>query len=250
MGAGAGGDPAGVSTMSKLGHVLEQIESYGELRDVCGTRYEKSRLLAPAIGRGLIRVEPRHGRHELTPAGRQRLDAMRAGTPRRSIAMRCGILGCAMGLVVTGLYLGGLRLPFGRTLPDTPTALPSPDTGWAAVPAGDDLKGLLPADRDARAVGRGQPSPAAASGPPAANGDSTGVAAVDHAGQGVPKGAKKVRRAHALVGRRERVGDSGASGFNAPVFGQPNPRRGRSRDSWLGSSTPYRDERYPAAPMR
>jgi hypothetical protein len=237
--------------MSKLRHVLEQIESYGELRDVCGTRYEMSRLLAPAIGRGLIRVEPRRDRHELTPAGRQCLDAMRAGTPRRSIAMRCGILSCAIGLVLTGLYIGGFRLPFARTLPGSPTtSAPSPDTGWAMVPAGDDRKGSLPADRDARAVGPGQPAPAALSSSPAANGDSTGVATADPAGQGVPKRAKKARRSHALVGRRERVGESGASRFNAPVFGEPNPRRGRSRDSWPGSITPYRDDRYPAALVR
>ena len=209
--------------MSKLRHVLEQIERYGELRDFCGTRYEKSRLLAPAIGRRLISEEPRRGRHELTPAGRQCLEAMRAGTPRRSISTRCGILACAMGLVVTGLYLGGLRVPFGRMLAGPPTAsAPIPDTGRET--AVDDLKGSSPADRDARAVGPDRPVPAAASIPPAANGNSTGVAAVDPAGQGVPKRAKKARRAHASVHRRE--------------------------DPWPGPITPYRDERYPAALVR
>jgi hypothetical protein len=242
--------------MSKLRDVLEQIEKHGELRDVCGTRYEKSRLLAPAIRRHLICVEPRRGRYELTPAGRQRLDGMRSAAPRRPMVVRCGILSCVM--VIVGLSVGGLHLPFGRMPPGTaPASEPSPDKGWAMVRAVDDLKGSLPADPATDAVNPGQSTPTTTSDPESAlpksamDGNPTGPAASgDDAGQRVTKGAKKRRRAHSSVDRRERVAETGGSRFNGPLFGDQNLRRGRSHDSWPGPSNRYRDERYPAAPLR
>jgi hypothetical protein len=247
--------------MSKLRDVLEHVERYGELRDFCGTRYERDRRLAPAIRRRLIRVEARRGRYELTPAGRRRLDAMRSRTPRRTVAVRCGILSCLMSLVIAGLYLGGLRLPIGGMVPGTATgSQPSPDKAPTMVGVIDDLKVSLPADSEPHATGPGHSTPAptprsdSAMVPPsssATEGNPTGAAASgDDVGQRVTRTAKKRRRAPAPGDRRERVGESGASGHNAPLFGELNLRRGRSPDSGPGPSTPYRDDRYPAAPLR
>jgi hypothetical protein len=72
----------GKAMSGPLREVLEQIELYGELRDFCGTRYEKGILLAPAIKRRLIALDKRRIKYELTPAGHQYLAKSRA---RRSV---------------------------------------------------------------------------------------------------------------------------------------------------------------------
>jgi hypothetical protein len=100
----------------KLRAVLEQIERYGELRELGGTRYEKSALLAAASKRRLVSWDKRRNKHELTPAGRKRLADIRAGVRTwpnglRSAMLIGATLG-ATGLAAAGLYVDAFRLPF------------------------------------------------------------------------------------------------------------------------------------------
>jgi len=115
----------------KLRAVLEQIESYGELRDLGGTRYEKSALLAGVSKRRLIAWEKRRNKYELTPAGHKRLADIRAGVrpwpPGLRSAMVIGATLSVAGLAIAGFYFDAIRLPFGG--PTSAAAVPMRGAG-------------------------------------------------------------------------------------------------------------------------
>ena len=219
--------------------VLERIEKYGELRDISRTRYEKSLLLAPVIKRRLISSETGRGKYELTPAGRQHLAKMRTGRLGPPVTLRWGVLICVTGLAVAWLCVDALGPAMAPVVDELRPSLRS-DSDPNSLRTAGPMIAMTPSSTKAEEVIAEPSSPA-----------PTGtVAPLDHNGQQATRSSKGSRTAHGSADRRKRVAEFNVSRSSPFMFGGKDRGQTRWASGWLSHSSPYRDERYDALPVR
>lgn len=208
----------------QLRYILEQIERCGEIRDVCGTRYEKRILLAPAIKRRLIALDKRGSKYELTPRGQQYLQKKRGPSSARSASLRSGALICLAALAVAGFSVEALA-PTTAPINDEPSLTSVSPSGTEAPKVGQTALGTT-------AVNQGRNEIVASSSP--------SVASPAAAPTGGIKSAAGSRKSHLAnsVGHRKRRTENARyrpwrwKGQRQLTRGSPN------------SSSTYHDERY------